>query len=159
LEDDADSSDKPTEVRIVRLREQLKEHAWTFTVNVVEGLPGLIAARDLFLRISRGPTKRSRQISSSACDGLTMRFPDVSSKYSPGPVTRTIMSTSIWPSTPEIEEESRQIDKWLVHHITRKTSREREDARYPTENTRLSDTSIVANPFVFAIVSRGNDVQ
>jgi hypothetical protein len=44
LEYDVDGSDKPTEVGIIRLREQVKEYAWTLAVNIVEGLPGLITA-------------------------------------------------------------------------------------------------------------------
>jgi len=57
LIDDPDSSDKLTEVGIVRLGQETVEHARTKAVQIVKKFPGFIATRDLLLRISRGPAE------------------------------------------------------------------------------------------------------
>ena len=125
LEDDLDCSDELAEVGVVYDWEYSKEETRPFAIDIVQQLPGLIAARYLFLRVGRDLAKRSREVFSGLSDRLAVAHPDVLPKNSPRPYSRPVKITSARLCTPEVEEEGCQVNQWLVHYISTKTSRER----------------------------------
>lgn len=88
-----------------------------------------------------------------------MIFPDIPSEHSPRPDTGAVMVTSTWACTPQIEEETCQVEQWLVHEIASEASGKGKDARDPIEDTGLSYAGIAATPLVLTLVSRGDDMK
>ena len=79
-------------------------------------------------------TKQRQEVLSRLCNHLAMLNPGLSSKDSPRPFAIRILVASSRLQAPWIKKEGSQVDEWLVHNITGKVCRKREDPRDPRED-------------------------
>ena len=84
--------------------------------------------------------------------------PSFSGKDGPRPLAHRILVTSSRSRAPEIKQKGGQVDEWLVHNITSKACRKREDLRNFREDTRLPYTSIKLTLLVVLLAVRSNNV-
>ena len=88
-----------------------------------------------------------------------MIIPDISSQHSPGPDTRVVVIPSARSCTPQIEEESCQIEYWLVHEIAGEASRKGENVREPVKDTWLSYARVKMTSFVLILRPRRENME